>query len=77
MTSEANHPVFRPRVVLPGETLPEVTKETTDDDKKFLLGPGLRREGSKTVIVSKPGVLRRKLAGEKVRIPWQELQMAA
>ncbi len=61
---------FSPRVVLPGEVVPDIPEEGEAGTegatrRKVLLGPGLRREGSSDVVVSKAGVLRRKtVAGE-------------
>ncbi len=49
---------FSPRVVLPGEQV-EISREG-EEDKRVLLGPGLRREGSSGAVVSKAGVLRRR-----------------
>ena len=51
------------QVVLPGDDIRDITeKDTNQVYLKVILGPGLRREGEK-VLVIKPGLLKRKDPG--------------
>lgn len=46
-------------VVVPGEVLDELMKESKNANKKIILGPGIRKEGN-LKISSKAGILRSK-----------------
>ena len=50
---------FVPRIVIPGELVPEVD-EDSNDKQLIILGPGLRRETGSAVSVTKAGVLRKR-----------------
>ncbi len=53
---------FSSRVVVPGDRVEEIPEEAGDERRKVLLGPGLRREGSSGVAITKAGVLRKRAA---------------